>query len=541
MNISNKMENPVSGLIHIKYKEKLKANKPNRICFVIDGGSNAKSSFNITIKEFLPRLKNRELVGCHIYNSTQNSEYNWQYQKSYILDQYLFTFDRIIKYPNLFYLQDKKYFHNIVQAYHIANNLNSKYFIFNFYSLKEQNLLIQNIYYGLNFLLTENTLPTLIMKDELTREDKEKGVNNNKGYTWLILLDGTNRKSYNVFEYFWPLIDRKKDFIYVLTIINNGFYSDTVKNDFIKKMKYYNLKENINYYYRLEIIENKKYYKFLKEFINFNEDYYFDFILFYNNPLKYKIKKNRSYDIIMEIKANIGFINIEDIDDFNSEEIIDYEEIQRIEKEELRKKRLQERARQEEEREVIRQYQALQFALFSEYEEKKLEREDTNISLLNESKNENDISKISNTHNENNSNNNNNNDFILSNNLIVLPSLNNKNKNINNRYNEEVKNTTPIPNKKIIFSTRNYNVNTISTAKTKPKTPSKIFIQAKNSEEINRRNANTLPKRNKSFNKYGNKNNGNDVKQQQNIKPLNLKEKLNIFARNKKVKIKLKQ
>jgi len=39
-------------------------------------------------------------------------------------------------------------------------------------------------------------------------------------------------------------------------------------------------------------------------------------------------------------------------------------------KEELRKKRLQERARQEEEREVIRQYQALQIALFSEYEEK---------------------------------------------------------------------------------------------------------------------------------------------------------------------------
>ena len=109
------------------------------------------------------------------------------------------------------------------------------------------------------------------------------------------------------------------------------------------------------------------------------------------------------------------------------------------------------------------------------------------------------------------------------------------------RYNEEVKNTTPLPNKKIIISSRNYNANTISTAKTKPKTPSKIFIQAKNSEEINKRNTNTLPKRNKSFNKYGNKNNGNDVKQQQNIKPLNLKEKLNIFARNKNVKIKLKQ
>ena len=76
-----------------------------------------------------------------------------------------------------------------------------------------------------------------------------------------------------------------------MSIINNSFYSDNVKNDFIRKMKYYNLNENINYFYRFEIIETKQYFKYLKEFINFNEDYYFDFILFYNNPLKYKIKK----------------------------------------------------------------------------------------------------------------------------------------------------------------------------------------------------------------------------------------------------------
>ena len=189
-------ENKVGGLIHIKYIEKLKNQEPNRICFLLDGGANTKKAFEITIKEFLPRLKNRELVGCHIYDSINDSEFNWQYKKNYVLDQYLFSFDRIIKYPNLLYLQNKKYQHNIIQAYDIAFNLSSKYFIFNFYSLKEQNLLIKNIFNGLDFLLTENKLPTLIMKDELMRNDKEKGVSNNKGYTWLILFDGTNMKSY---------------------------------------------------------------------------------------------------------------------------------------------------------------------------------------------------------------------------------------------------------------------------------------------------------------------------------------------------------
>jgi hypothetical protein len=542
MKNSTKNESSIGGLIHIKYIDKLKNNKPNRICFLIDGGGSVKTSFNIVIKEFLPRLKNRELVGCHIYNSTENNEYNWQYQKNYILDQYLFSFDRTIKYPNLLYLQDKKYYHNIIQAYHIANNLSSRFFIFNFYSLKEQNLLIKNIFFGLNFLLTDNNLPTLIMKDELMRDDKEKGVNNNKGYTWLILLDGTNKKSLNVLEYFWPLIDKKKDFIYALSIVNNSFYSDNVKNDFIRKMKYYNLKENINYFYRFEIFETKQYFKYLKEFINFNEDYYFDFILFYNNPLKYKIKKNFSYDIIMELKANIGFVNLEDFEDYNSEEIIDYEEIQRIEKEEMRKKRLLERARMAEERETIRQFQGLQIALLNEYEEKKLEREDTNISLLNESKNDNDQSKISNAQN-NISKNINNNDFILSNNLMELPAL--KNKKFNKRYIEEVKDATPIKDKKDYYSIRNNKLSTIGTTKIKSKSSSKIVIQAKNTDGLlNERNSNDpLNRTNKSTNQFRrSRNNLNNInKPSIDIKPMNLKDKLNIYARNRKTIIKLKQ
>ena len=550
--IEMKNERPEnSGLIHSKYIEKLKDNQPNRICFLIDGGANCKTSFNITIKEFLPRLKNRELIGCHIYNSTYNTEFNWQYQKNYILDQYLFTFDRILKYPNLFYLQDKKYFHNIRQAYDIAFNSYSKFFILDFYSLKEQNLLIKNIFFGLNFLLTDNEIPTLIMKDQLTRNDKEEGVNKAKGYTWLILFDGTNLKSYNVLEYFWPFIDRKKDFIYVLTIINNGFYSDRIKNLFIDKMNKYNMKENINYFYRLEIIENKKYFKYIKEFINFNEDYYFDFVLFYNNPLKYKIKRNYSYEIIMEMKANIGFINIDNIEEFNAEEIIDYDEINRIEKEEIRKKRMHERAQEQEDREVVRQYQALQFALFNEYEEKKLERQDTNISLLDEmgeSKIENNSSRIDNANQHNNNNN-----FILSNNLMKLPLINKKNDNINNkfinkRYNEEKKNETPAKNSVSIdknsFSTRN---STISNVKRKSKTASKIYIRAKNTDEFNSRNKNdSFYKSNKSLNKYvNNDNNNSNVNgisnlKRNNIKPINLREKLNIYARNKNTNIKLK-
>ena len=537
MSINNKANNSSYGLMHTKYIEKLTEKEPNIICFLIDGGTDSKKSFNVVTKEFLPRLKNRELVGCHIYNSTYNSEYNWQYQKNYVLDQYLFSFDRLIKYPNKLYLQDKKYQHNIEQAYYLADSLSSKYFIFNFYSLKEQDLLTKNIFYGLDFLLTENKIPTLIMKDELMRSDKEKGVSKNNGYTWLILLDGTNLKSLYALEYFWPFIDRKKDFIYVLTTINNSFYSDRVKSIFIKKMNDFKLIENINYHYRMEVIEDKKNFKFIKEFINFNEDYYFDFVLFYNNPLRYKIKRNNSYQIIMEIKANIGFVNLDEMDNYNSEEIIDFDEIKRIDREEKRQKFLREWTREQEERDMLIHYQALQFALMYEYEEKKLEREDTNISLLNNSKIGNE-SKISNINNLNNDNENN---FLLSNNLMPLPSL--KNKRFNVRYTEEQKNET-IPSKtKYNFSTRNkYDSPTSKTVnKIKSKSANKITINAKNMEEFSGKKtaSRTFYSSHKSLNKFNDRSSTNN--QRQIIKPTKLSEKLKIYARNKNVKYKLKQ
>ena len=43
-------DNSVYGLIHVKYIEKLKENKPNRICFLIDGGTDSKKSFDIITK-----------------------------------------------------------------------------------------------------------------------------------------------------------------------------------------------------------------------------------------------------------------------------------------------------------------------------------------------------------------------------------------------------------------------------------------------------------------------------------------------------------
>ena len=345
------------------------------------------------------------------------------------------------------------------------------------------------------------------------RCDKEKNVSNNKGYTWLILLDGTNSKSINALEYFWPLIDRQKDFIYALTLVNNNFYSDQIKDKFIKKMNQYHLRENINYYYFFDCVPGQKQFKYLKEFINFNEDYYFDFVLFYNNPLRYKVKRNDSYQLIMQLKANIGFINLENIDDFFPEELIDHKEIERIDKEERRKRRMLENAEQS----VDRRYRELQYILLAEYEDKKLERQDTDTSLVHNS-----IIEETKNNNANIDNNDEDNNFIFSNNLKLLPKIKTKEnlRYINNNKKEEenrMKNTV-----------RNFNVNTISAKKIKNRSSSKIFINAKNTKKII--NMSTSKMQN---NNYERKNLNSISTRVKEIRPMNLRDRLIINAKNK--------
>ena len=345
------------------------------------------------------------------------------------------------------------------------------------------------------------------------RCDKEKGVSNNKGYTWLLLLDGTNTKSLNVLEYFWPLIDRQKDFIYVLTLVNNSFYSDQVKERFIKKMNQYHLRENINYYYFFDCVPGQKQFKYLKEFINFNEDYYFDFVLFYNNPLRYKVKRNDSYQLIMNLKANIGFINLETLENFFPEELIDYKEIERIDKEEKRKRRMLERAEQS----VERGYRELQYILLSEYQDKKLERQDTDTSLVHNS-------IIEENNNQNDINNDNDSNFIFSNNLKILPKVKQKE---NLRYNTNKKENYE-NERRMKTTARNFNVNTLSAPKLKKRNESKIYINARN---IQKDNNMTMSK---TKNNFGQKNNMNVISNRARaIKPMNLRQKLVINAKNK--------
>jgi hypothetical protein len=214
----------------------------------------------------------------------------------------------------------------------------------------------------------------------------------------------------------------------------------------------------------------------------------------------------------MNLKANIGFINLETLENFFPEELIDYKEIERIDKEEKRKRRMLERAEQS----VERGYRELQYILLAEYQDKKLERQDTDTSLVHNS-----IIEENNNQNDNNDNDSN---FIFSNNLRLLPKVKQKE---NMRYNTNKKEN--YDNEKQMKATaRNFNVNTLSAPKLKKRNESNIYINARNIQKDNNMTMSKIK------NNFGQKNNMNVISNRARaIKPMNLRQKLVINAKNK--------
>ena len=409
------LQSCIPGLIHTKNLEKIDKSQPiNHIFLAINGSLNNINSYDITVNEILPYIKNRELICCHVYNTFEDQEFNWRFQKNIVVDKYLFYLQRKCIYPNKFYTQDKRYYHNVQQLNKVATDTNSLYFIIDFNAIKEQNLNPKNLKTGLDFLFSiSNKIPTLLIKEETLRKDKE----NKKGYTWLFILDKENIDCIKVLEFFMPLINKKKDTVYAYILIPSYYRSDKVSPNYIKLMEKNGMKKNRNFFYTVEFY-SENYFKTIKEYVNNNDDIYFDNVLFYNNPAKYN--KNDSYRLAVELSANIGFVNVADIPDFEPEKLYDRMEIERIEYEQEMRRLRQLLINQQNERD--------EHVIAYEFEARRMEREGTNVSMSANKKilpnyreaKVNDDEPL----------------MIFSKNLLELPKLPVKNRNMKNEINK---------------------------------------------------------------------------------------------------------
>ena len=282
----------------------------NIICLSIDGSQTSKDAFEIILAECLPYIHNSVLICPHIYNNTQDEKFNWRYQKANVLEYYKTRLTiSLADYQGYLIIQDRdaNKMHEIEQSYKIAEMNECKYFFCGYEGLREQALKPSRIDVGIEYLLGESKIPVFIMKD-----NKKRGhSHNNKGFHWLLVMDKSMNDCYRVLDLFLPLIDRNNDKIYGFTLLPHFAQNDDdVKAIFYEKMKELNFKENEQFEYSSKLYNNSA-INILVDFVNHNSEQFFDFVIFLNNPMKFKSQKQDcdTFKYVKLLYANIGFCN----------------------------------------------------------------------------------------------------------------------------------------------------------------------------------------------------------------------------------------
>ena len=277
------------------------------LCLAIDGSTNSREAFEILASEFLNRLKNSVLICPHIYDESRDAQFNWRYQKSNVIEYYKNKLlSELADYQGYLIIQDRDTTksHEIEQAYKIAELNECKYFFCAFEGLREQKLKGSRIDIGIDYLLKESRIPVFIMKD-----NKKRGEHN-KGYKWLLVMDRSLSSPVKVLDLFLPVIDFEKDTIKGLTLLPSYITKDDVKDSFYKKMEEINFVEDKQFTYLCQPYVNNQ-SKWLADYINHNEDEFFDFVIFLNNPQKSRSQGNDSetFKFVKTICANLCFCN----------------------------------------------------------------------------------------------------------------------------------------------------------------------------------------------------------------------------------------
>ena len=280
----------------------------NIVCLSIDGSQTSKDAFEIILTEFLPYLHNSVLMCPHIYNNPLDEKFNWRYQKSNVIEHFRTRLTTTLPdYQGYLIIQDRdlKKVHEIEQVYKISEQNECKYFFCGYEGLREQSLQPARIDVGVEYLLGESKIPTFIMKDNKKRGSK------NKGYQWLLVMDRNVSDSYRVIDLFLPLMDFSVDKIYGLTLMSEYTTNDeTMKRNFYDKMKEIGLKEKEQFdYSALQYKDHQS--TVLVDFVNHNTEQFFDFVVFLNNPMKFKSQKQEceTFKFVKLLFANIAFCN----------------------------------------------------------------------------------------------------------------------------------------------------------------------------------------------------------------------------------------
>ena len=266
----------------------------------IDGSDNSYKSLKVVGGEFYKSLT-LKLGLMYVYNTAENSEYNFANQKETVIDNFI---SKLVQ-QNIraeFYMEDLfSEQHYIEQVYFRAIEANSHYLMTGYHALKGPLCKNSSQRAGIHYLLSKVKLPFILFKEGNTRLEKK-----NKGYNWLFVFDHNYINSFKIFKYFSLFIDREKDNVYGYGLYPSYIPFDNFGKEFLESCNNMGIK---HFSYEAEPYV-KKISENVCEKVNFGV-LSFDFVVFYNNFEKYRIteENSESLKIIQKCKSSICVLN----------------------------------------------------------------------------------------------------------------------------------------------------------------------------------------------------------------------------------------
>jgi hypothetical protein len=274
------------------------------LCLSVDGSDSSDHAFDMFYKECMGDFKNHfKMLVMHVYNDALDENYNYRNKKKTVISNYDLRTSKIPPDQCLFYYENRvSKLHALEQVCTKANEYNADYLISGYYGIKGPRGSSQELSKGIDYLLLYARAPTIIIK-ELHLRNKPEG----KGFKWLFVFDKTYINCLKILKTFFPLVDKKVDFISALTMIPTYVFYDDVKNAFHAEMERHNFTN-----FKYESVEYKKNPgDIVINMINYGEDNLFDFVVIFNNPQKHKVEGEHSdtLKVVKNALCNICFLN----------------------------------------------------------------------------------------------------------------------------------------------------------------------------------------------------------------------------------------
>jgi hypothetical protein len=251
------------------------------ICVSVDGSDHSDLAFDLVTKEFLG--SDSKLLLMYISNSKYDDTFNYRNKKQTIVSRYgskmVFFSDR-----SFFLIEERNYncSHCLEQVYSHASQYKANFFFTGYYGIKGPKGDNKELTKGTDYLLSNCTIPLVIVKDTKLRQNTKTGA-----YNWLFVFDKKFSTPLKCFHAFAPLVNPSKDFVMGLTL--KEVYSvepDNIESDFMEAANSMGIK-NIKYEFSTY---EKTASSLITSKVNFGE-IIFDFLVIFNNTSMYRLEK----------------------------------------------------------------------------------------------------------------------------------------------------------------------------------------------------------------------------------------------------------